>query len=123
MSPLPSGRPTIAEPRASSVQSLDSGCGTKTLKRAGGARGNPTMFEPIARHARGNPGQRLARLGPAMVEFSPARLAIANEIPKGPGWLYEPKFDGYRCLLGNNAAGHPVVVGRNAKDLGRFFPE
>jgi ATP-dependent DNA ligase len=58
-----------------------------------------------------------------MVEFSPARLAIAKEIPKGPGWMYEPKFDGYRCLLGSNASGHPVVVSRNAKDLGRFFPE
>src|SRR5215831_1059383 len=31
-------------------------------------------------------------------------LAVQN-IPEGKEWLYEVKFDGYRCLAGRNKAG------------------
>jgi len=58
-----------------------------------------------------------------MLDISPARLAVARDIPRGPGWLYEPKFDGYRCLMGRDQQGRPFVLSRNRKDLGRFFPE
>src|SRR5215210_8954378 len=26
-------------------------------------------------------------------------LARADEIPRGPGWVFEPKLDGFRCLV------------------------
>jgi len=57
------------------------------------------------------------------VHFSPARLKLDREIPVGRSWLYEPKFDGYRGMLMTNRAGQAVVYSRNAKDLGRCFPE
>lgn len=59
-----------------------------------------------------------------MSTFTPARLLAVKEIPHGEGWLFEPKFDGYRGLLVSNArrAGS-VSSRRNAKNLGRFFPE
>ncbi len=57
------------------------------------------------------------------MDIAPARLQVVKEIPKGRGWLYEPKFDGYRGWLMTNAAGHGAIYSRNAKDLGRFFPE
>ena len=24
---------------------------------------------------------------------------LTREIPDGPGWLYEPKWDGFRCIV------------------------
>ena len=44
------------------------------------------------------------------------------EIPRGPQWQYEPKWDGFRCLLGRDGS---VVVMRSksGQDLARYFPE
>jgi ATP-dependent DNA ligase len=50
-------------------------------------------------------------------------LALATDLPRGSGWAYEPKFDGYRCLLGKDPQGRPFALSRNRKDLGRYFPE
>lgn len=58
-----------------------------------------------------------------MAMFAPARLLAVKDVPSGEGWLYEPKFDGYRGLLVSNSRGAGSVSSRNAKDLGRFFPE
>src|SRR4029077_15634914 len=58
-----------------------------------------------------------------MPTFTPARLLAVKEIPHGADWLYEPKFDGYRGLLVSNDRRAGSVWSRNAKDLGRFFPE
>src|SRR5947207_135912 len=55
--------------------------------------------------------------------FTPARLLAVKEVPRGEGWLFEPKFDGYRGLLVSNARRAGSVSSRNAKDLSRFFPE
>src|SRR4030095_5404086 len=30
---------------------------------------------------------------------------LVNELPKGRDWLYEVKFDGYRCLAGRDSTG------------------
>jgi ATP-dependent DNA ligase len=58
-----------------------------------------------------------------MPAFAPARLQPVKEIPVGQGWLYEPKFDGYRGMLVNSPSGRGSVWSRNDKDLGRYFPE
>jgi ATP-dependent DNA ligase len=42
---------------------------------------------------RGHPNTKLKFLEPMY-----ARLV--NELPEGKEWLYEVKFDGYRCLAG-----------------------
>jgi hypothetical protein len=34
---------------------------------------------------------------PAFIE--PMAAVVVNELPEGPEWLYELKFDGYRVLL------------------------
>src|SRR5450755_2777034 len=40
----------------------------------------------------------------------------------GPAWLYEPKWDGFRCIVFRD--GDEVVLGsRNEKPLTRYFPE
>jgi ATP-dependent DNA ligase len=45
-----------------------------------------------------------------------------NEIPRGRQWQYEPKWDGFRCLLGRsqNAV---AMRSKSGRDLGRYFPE
>ncbi|QTC90259.1 ATP-dependent DNA ligase [Brevundimonas goettingensis] len=43
-------------------------------------------------------------------------------LPGGPGWWYEPKWDGFRCLAFK--AGPKVeLVAKSGKLLNRFFPE
>jgi bifunctional non-homologous end joining protein LigD len=39
---------------------------------------------------------------------------LVNELPEGKEWLYEVKFDGYRCLAGRDSSAvtlwSPVIV-------------
>jgi ATP-dependent DNA ligase len=45
-----------------------------------------------------------------------------DEIPHGPQWQYEPKWDGFRCILSRN--GDKVsMVSKSGQDLKRYFPE
>jgi ATP-dependent DNA ligase len=47
---------------------------------------------------------------------------IAEDIPEGPGWQFEPKWDGFRCLAFRK--GKEVELrSKSGKDLGRYFPE
>jgi len=47
---------------------------------------------------------------------------LAREIPDGPGWLYEPKWDGFRALVFRD--GDQVYLqSRDGKPLNRYFPE
>jgi len=46
----------------------------------------------------------------------------ADEIPSPPGWQYEPKWDGFRCLVFRD--GEKVILQSKAgKPLTRYFPE
>jgi ATP-dependent DNA ligase len=45
-----------------------------------------------------------------------------DELPTGGGWLYEPKWDGFRCIVFRD--GDEVELGsRNEKPFNRYFPE
>lgn len=47
---------------------------------------------------------------------------IAAELPAGPGWQFEPKWDGFRCIARRN--GDTIeMISRSGKPLGRYFPE
>ncbi len=44
------------------------------------------------------------------------------ELPEGDGWIFEPKWDGFRVLVFRD--GDEVVLqSRDSKPLGRYFPE
>jgi ATP-dependent DNA ligase len=52
----------------------------------------------------------------------PMEAESVDEIPTGPGWQYEPKWDGFRCLVirdGENVE----LQSKSGKPLGRYFPE
>jgi ATP-dependent DNA ligase len=45
-----------------------------------------------------------------------------DEIPAGPGWQYEPKWDGFRCLAfrrGNDI----YLQSKSGQPLARYFPD
>jgi ATP-dependent DNA ligase len=47
---------------------------------------------------------------------------LARDLPEGDGLFYEPKWDGFRCIVFRD--GDDVVLGsRNEKPLTRYFPE
>ena len=47
---------------------------------------------------------------------------LVEELPDGEGWLFEPKWDGFRCLAFR--AGTSVeLMSKSGKPLGRYFPE
>ena len=46
----------------------------------------------------------------------------ADAIPGGEGWLYEPKWDGFRALVFFDGAS-VYLQSRDLKPLGRYFPE
>ncbi|MFL6203296.1 MAG: ATP-dependent DNA ligase, partial [Thermoanaerobaculia bacterium] len=59
---------------------------------------------------------------PVKPPFPPWEAESEGEIPKGPGWLYEPKWDGFRCLA--FVRGDQVLLQSKAgQPLGRYFPE
>ena len=54
--------------------------------------------------------------------LEPMEAQPVDALPTGPGWHFEPKYDGYRCLAFRD--GRDVSLkSRNGKDLGRYFPE
>ena len=44
------------------------------------------------------------------------------EIPVGAEWQYEPKWDGFRCLLSRTARG-VTLTSKSGRPLTRYFPE
>ena len=47
---------------------------------------------------------------------------LAKEIPSGEGWLYEPKWDGFRCLVFRRDD-EVLLQSKAGQPLGRYFPE
>jgi len=46
----------------------------------------------------------------------------ARSMPDGDGWLFEPKWDGFRCLVFRDGDGLELQS-RNGRSLVRYFPE
>jgi ATP-dependent DNA ligase len=54
--------------------------------------------------------------------MEPMEAESVAELPRGAQWQYEPKWDGFRCLLIRN--GQRVrMQSKGGRDLGRYFPE
>lgn len=54
--------------------------------------------------------------------YPPMEALSVNAIPQGPGWQYEPKWDGFRCLAFRE--GDRIDLQSKAgQPLGRYFPE
>src|SRR3954452_18261462 len=58
-------------------------------------------------------------VNPPLLPMLAKRVA---EIPAGDGWLFEPKWDGFRALIFRD--GDDIFIqSRDEKSLSRYFPE
>jgi ATP-dependent DNA ligase len=54
--------------------------------------------------------------------YPPMEAQLVDELPVGPGWQYEPKWDGFRCLAFKD--GERIdVMSKAGKPLARYFPD
>src|ERR1700733_3864123 len=54
--------------------------------------------------------------------YAPMEAQPAEELPHGPNWHYEPKWDGFRCVAFRD--GDDVdLESKSGKPLTRYFPE
>ena len=58
----------------------------------------------------------------ASVPLAVMEARSVDEIPQGPEWQYEPKWDGFRCILARDAS-DIAMVSKSGQDLKRYFPE
>ncbi|MFL5172818.1 MAG: ATP-dependent DNA ligase [Microvirga sp.] len=59
---------------------------------------------------------------PVPVGTAPMEAKLVEDLPSEPGWQFEPKWDGFRCLAFR--AGDEVDLrAKSGKPLARYFPE
>src|SRR4051812_9314762 len=54
--------------------------------------------------------------------YRPMEAMPASELPAGPQWQYEPKWDGFRCLEFRDGK-RVDLMSKSSKHLTRYFPE
>jgi ATP-dependent DNA ligase len=54
--------------------------------------------------------------------IAPMEALLAEELPQGAGWQYEPKWDGFRCIAVRQS-GDVELWSKSGKPLARYFPE
>ncbi|MFO1090715.1 MAG: ATP-dependent DNA ligase [Hyphomicrobiales bacterium] len=59
---------------------------------------------------------------PVPLTLKPMEAEPVDKIPTGDGWLYEPKYDGFRCIAFRDAAS-VHLQSKNQRPLERYFPE
>lgn len=59
---------------------------------------------------------------PVPLDLEPMEAKSVDTLPTGPGWRFEPKWDGFRCLAFRS--GDQVELrAKSGKPLHRYFPE
>ena len=54
--------------------------------------------------------------------LAPMEAKLVEELPSGEGWRFEPKWDGFRCLVFRDGP-EVHLQSKSGKPLGRYFPE
>jgi ATP-dependent DNA ligase len=54
--------------------------------------------------------------------YPPMEMRAVSDVPDGPQWQYEPKWDGFRCLAFRDG-GSVELQSKAGQPLGRYFPE
>src|SRR5438874_10224012 len=67
-------------------------------------------------------GHNAMKRMPVKPPVKPMLAKLARDLPEGEGLFYEPKWDGFRCIVFRD--GDNVELGsRNEKPMNRYFPE
>src|SRR5688572_25736638 len=59
---------------------------------------------------------------PLAPPIAPMEALSVEDIPVGPEWQYEPKWDGFRCLAFRDGAS-VELQSKSGQSLTRYFPE
>jgi ATP-dependent DNA ligase len=59
---------------------------------------------------------------PVEPPFPPMEALLVDQIPNGQGWQYEPKWDGFRCLIFRDGS-KVFLQSKAGQPLARYFPE
>src|SRR6187551_3212661 len=59
---------------------------------------------------------------PLKPPFPPMEALSVDEIPVGDEWQYEPKWDGFRCLVFRDR-GKVELQSKSGQSLTRYYPE
>jgi ATP-dependent DNA ligase len=59
---------------------------------------------------------------PLRIPYPPMEASVAEEVPAGGEWQYEPKWDGFRCLAFRDRD-EVELQSKAGKPLTRYFPE
>ena len=59
---------------------------------------------------------------PIRPPYPPAEAKLVEEIPHDEGWLYEPKWDGFRCIAFRKGS-KVLLQSKAGQPLHRYFPE
>jgi ATP-dependent DNA ligase len=54
--------------------------------------------------------------------IEPMEAELVAELPTEPGWAFEPKWDGFRCIAVKQG-GEVRLFAKSGKPLGRYFPD
>ena len=77
---------------------------------------------PTAGRMRYNPRMTPTNHTSLQPPIQPMLAKIADELPTGDGFLFEPKWDGFRAIVFRTVEG-AVIQSRDGKPLNRYFPE
>jgi ATP-dependent DNA ligase len=59
---------------------------------------------------------------PIDLPIKPMLAKLSREIPDGDGWLFEPKWDGFRCVVTRDGD-EMELTSRSERPFTRYFPE
>ncbi len=59
---------------------------------------------------------------PVRPPVAPMLAKLAREVPTGDGWIFEPKWDGFRCIVFRDGD-ELVMTSRRSRPFDRYFPE
>jgi ATP-dependent DNA ligase len=59
---------------------------------------------------------------PLPLETAPMEAKLVEALPSGDGWQFEPKWDGFRCLLFKSGKDVDLRA-KSGKPLSRYFPD
>ena len=59
---------------------------------------------------------------PIALPIKPMLAKLSRDIPTGDGWSYEPKWDGFRCIVARDGDDLDLTS-RQERPITRYFPE
>jgi ATP-dependent DNA ligase len=59
---------------------------------------------------------------PLPLDTAPMEAKLVEDLPRGEGWQFEPKWDGFRCLIFKSGKDVDLRA-KSGKPLSRYFPD